>query len=310
MNRTARRGATALLAATVLTTPATARADEAGDRSAGTASAAVLRAGLDVSLLDGGVRLPLTASLNEVSAPDGGGSADDTLLTATLEGVEDGQPFDLLRADVASASATTGADGAFAETSLAGARVHLPGLPLLSLIEVDAVSARASCPVGGEASAETVMPATATVLGRTAELTTEGTTEVSVPGVGDVTLALAQRESGDGTASASALDLNVAVDPLDLGVAEVTGTVTLAEAACTAPAPPGPRPQTGIENQPGERPEEGVGRPGDRPAEDVDLAETGGGSSTPYLVGGAAGLLAAGAATVLIARRRRAAAQG
>ncbi|ONK15262.1 SCO1860 family LAETG-anchored protein [Streptomyces sp. MP131-18] len=293
MNRSAcRRSAAALLAAAALTTPtATAHADDG--RSEGTANAAVLRAGLDVSLLDGEVRVPLAAALNEVSAPEGGGSADDTVLTASLEGVDGGQPFELLRADVASATATTGADGAFAETSLTGARVHVPGLPLLSVIELEAVSARAACPVGEEPAAETEMPATATVLGREAALTAEGTTNVSVPGVGDVGLGLSTRETGEGTAAASALDLTVHVNPLDLNVAEVTGTVTLAEVSCAAPAAEeGPRAQTVTEEQPA----------------DADLAETGGSSSTPYVVGGAAGLLVAGAATVLVARRRRAAA--
>ncbi|MDT0344848.1 SCO1860 family LAETG-anchored protein [Streptomyces litchfieldiae] len=294
-NPACRRSAAALLAATALLAPAVpAAADEGGSGGEGTASAAVLRAGLDVSLLNDGVRLPLAASLNEVTAPAGGGSADETLLTATLDGVDEGRPFEMLSAEVASATATTDAGGATAEASLANARVHLPGLPLLSLIELDAVSARATCVPGEEPTAETVMPAAITALGQEVDLTSAGTTTLTAPGVGEVVLELSSQETGDGTAAATALELSVSVNPLDLNVAEVTGTVTLASASCGTPAggadeeaPAGTRPQTS--------------------GEEPDLAETGGGSSTPYVVGGGLGLLMAGAAAVLVARRRAAA---
>src|SRR5882672_9839933 len=72
----------------------------------GRASAVVLRTGLDVSLLNKTVNVPLTVSLNAVQAPQ---SAEKTALTAQLDGVDGGQPFSVLRADVASAKATVSA---------------------------------------------------------------------------------------------------------------------------------------------------------------------------------------------------------
>ena len=69
----------------------------------GRASASVLRTDLDVSLLNKSVQVPLSVSLNEVEAPD---SARQTALTATLDGVDRGKPFSVLRAEVADAVAT------------------------------------------------------------------------------------------------------------------------------------------------------------------------------------------------------------
>jgi hypothetical protein len=63
-----------------------------------------------------------------------------------------------------------------------------------------------------------------------------GPTEVKVPGVGEVRLDLAQRETTSRTAAATALELTVSINPLNLNVADVTGTVTLAKATCETPA--------------------------------------------------------------------------
>lgn len=65
----------------------------------GRASAVVLRTGLDVSLLNKTVNVPLAVSLNEVQAPR---SAERTALSARLDGVDGGRPFSVLAADVAS----------------------------------------------------------------------------------------------------------------------------------------------------------------------------------------------------------------
>ena len=301
-------GCGALLAAAG---PAVADEGSAGETS-GTAGAAVLRTALDVSLLDGTVGLPLSLTLNEVDAPAeapadapaDGSAADETLLTATLDGVADGRPFDVLRAEVASAEAAVEETAATADSELAGARVHLPGLGALSLIELSAVHARAHCAVGEQPVAETTVPATATVLGQDVTLDSTGRTEVDVPGVGQVSLTLGQRAVTDASAAATALELAVDINPLDLDVATVTGSVTLVEAACTTPAaapapeeeqpapPAGPEPQSWSE--------------GERPA---DLARTGGSSATPYVVGGALALLGLGAGTVFVARRRAAGAR-
>ncbi|WP_062211032.1 SCO1860 family LAETG-anchored protein [Streptomyces sp. NBRC 109706] len=278
-----------------------ASADEGADQErSGSASATVLRTALEVSLLNGGVSLPLTVVLNEVDATTDGEHADETLLTATLDGVDDGQPFEVLRAEVAGSTAEVADTAAHAESSLTDAAVQLPGLSALPLVELDVISARAHCAVGEEPVAETTMPAAVSVLGQEVALTSEGRTEVDVPGVGQVTLTLSERRTDATSAAATALDLNVEVNPLDLNVATVTGQVTLAEAACVTPvaeetaeepAPEGPEPQSWDER--------------DEPT--TDLAQTGGGSHTPYVIGGAAVLLALGAGTVLVARRRTAA---
>ncbi|MEV4919592.1 SCO1860 family LAETG-anchored protein [Streptomyces tirandamycinicus] len=292
------RRATAVAAAAALAVgpvalAAPARATGGGD---GRASAVVLRTGLDVSLLDKSVRVPLKASLNEVQAP---ASAERTALTVQLEGVDQGRPFSVLQAEVAAAEATADRDGAAARAELAGARVHIPGLPLLPLVEVGQVTSEAVCEAGKKPVARAHVPGSVTVLGRKTTLTAGGTTAVAVPGVGVVTLGLSRTATASGTAAATALELDVSVNPLKLNVAEVDGTLTLAEATCATPAgepvaepsvktaPPDVRPQTGGE----------AAEPSD------DLAATGGDTSTPWFAAGSVVLLAAGAAAVALSRR-------
>ncbi|MGW4227288.1 SCO1860 family LAETG-anchored protein [Streptomyces bauhiniae] len=278
----------------------------------GHASAAVLRAGLDVSLLHRTADVPLTLSLNEVQAP---GDADRTALSARLDGVNQGRPFSVLRADVASARATATDERAEGSVRLADARLHVPGLPLLSLIEVGTVTARATCAAGEEPEAEANVLGAVTVLGKRTTLTAGGPTEVRVPGVGEVRLDLAEHRTTSSTAAATALRLKVSVNPLRLNVAEVTGTVTLAEASCEAPA--------GEESAPSKAPESAEPaasqsaapepeKSSEAPAPRVEpqgtqsnLAETGGSSATPYIAGGALALLLLGGGAVTVARRRR-----
>ncbi|MFD5572174.1 SCO1860 family LAETG-anchored protein [Streptomyces cadmiisoli] len=262
----------------------------------GRASAVVLRTGLDVSLLDKTVTVPLAVSLNEVRAPR---SAEQTALTARLDGVDGGEPFTVLRAEVARAAATVTADKAEGTTRLAGARLHVPGLPLLSLIEVESVTSTATCEAGRAPVADSRVIGTVTVLGKRVTLTAGGPTDVKVPGVGEVRLDLSERQTTSRTAAATALRLTVSVDPLDLNVAEVQGTVTLAEATCEAPA---------AAEEPAESPAAGSGpvsevRPQGAPAQ-ADLARTGGGTATPYIAGGALALVAAGGGALVLARRR------
>ncbi|MEU0743226.1 SCO1860 family LAETG-anchored protein [Streptomyces sp. NPDC006134] len=292
--------------------PAHATGDE------GRASAAVLRTALDVSLLHKTVQVPLTVSLNEVRAPH---SARKTALTARLDGVDGGKPFSVLRAEVADATATVTAEKAEGRTELAHARVHLPGLPLLSLVEAEKVTSRATCEAGKPPVADAHLPGAVTVLGKKVTLTTGGTTRVRVPGVGEVRLDLAERKTTSRTAAATALELTVSVDPLKLNVAEVEGTVTLATAACETPSAPAEPPAAseapagpaeppaaseapaGQPSAPATEPASGL-RPQGAPAE-AGLAETGGGSATPYVAGGALALLVAGGGAVTLARRRR-----
>ncbi|MFE0178321.1 SCO1860 family LAETG-anchored protein [Streptomyces sp. NPDC059002] len=275
---------------------------DGGDRG-GRADAVVLRTGLDVSLLNKTLNVPLKVSLNEVQAP---ASAEKTALTAQLDGVDGGQPFSVLRADVATARATVKGDTAEGYSNIARAKVHLPGLPLLSLIEVDQITSKAVCEAGKRPVASANLLGGVTVLGKKVTLTTGGTTEVKVPGVGEVRLDLSRTRTTSRTAAASALRLKVSVNPLKLNVAEVEGVVTLAGAGCSAPASASAPEPEGKQAQ-GE-PEKPVSAPkaAEGPeASEANLAETGGNSTTPYVAGGAVALLAVGAGVLTLARRSR-----
>ncbi|MFJ2772945.1 SCO1860 family LAETG-anchored protein [Streptomyces sp. NPDC087300] len=275
-----------------------AQATGGGDGArGGHANAVVLRTGLDVSLLNKTVNVPLKVALNEVQAP---ASAEKTALTARLDGVEGGQPFSVLRADVATARATVKGARAEGYSNVARAKVHVPGLPLLSLIEVDQVTSKAVCEAGKRPVAEANLLGGVTVLGKRITLTASGPTEVKVPGVGEVRLDLSKTNTTSRTAAATALQLKVSVNPLKLNVAEVEGTVTLAGAGCESPTAP-PREETGTEPQGSAEPVESK----TAPKEEANLAETGGNSMTPYVAGGAVALLTAGAGAVTLARRRR-----
>ncbi|MFJ7072340.1 SCO1860 family LAETG-anchored protein [Streptomyces sp. NPDC098781] len=283
--------ATALTAAPValgVASPAHATGDE------GRASAVVLRTGLDVSLLNKTVNVPLAVSLNEVQAPQ---SAEKATLTAQLNGVDGGEPFSVLNAEVAQSKATVEDGKAEGYTHLAHAKVHVPGLPLLSLIEVGQVTSKATCEAGKEPTATSNLLGDVTVLGKKVTLTAGGTTNVEVPGVGEVRLDYSKTEQTSRTAAASALELKVSVNPLKLNVAEVEGTLTLAKATCETPA------EAAQEPEPSTDPVGDV-KPQGEPA-DEGLAETGGNSMTPYIAGGAVVLLLAGGGAVALARRGR-----
>lgn len=313
--------------ATTATTPAT------GPDGGGKASAVVLRTALDVSLLNKSVDVPLNATLNEVKAP---ASAEKTALTVKLDGVERGRAVRVLRADAATAEATVDEHRAQGYTNLVKARVHVPGLPLLSLIEVEKVTSKALCETGKKPVAESNVLGHVSVLGKKVTLTAGGTTRVAVPKVGEVTLDLSKTVTTSRTAAATALQLRVSVNPLDLNVADVKGEVTLAEATCETPkgadgpgtgsdggtnggtdeggsgdggtdaggsgdqgttgADAGDKGDGGVKAQTGSDPARG--------AAEENLAETGGSSTTPYIAGGAALLLAAGAGATILARRR------
>ncbi|MGW0211944.1 SCO1860 family LAETG-anchored protein [Streptomyces sp. NPDC003233] len=290
----ARRLAAAATVTALAAAPAVLGASAAhatGDH--GRASAVVLRTGLDVSLLNKTVDVPLAVSLNEVQAPQ---SADRTALSARLDGVADGRPFTVLGADVASAKATVTARRAEGSVRLVDAKLHVPGLPLLSLIEVGTVTAKATCEAGKAPVADANVLGSVTVLGKRVTLTAGGPSEVKVPGVGEVRLDLAQRHTTTRTAAATALELKVSVNPLKLNVADVEGTVTLAKATCESPTvPPSGHPV------PSHDPAAGVKPQGAR----QDLAETGGSSATPYIAGGALALVLLGGGAVTVARRRK-----
>lgn len=299
----AHRGAVFVAAAALTAGPvllaAPARATEG--QGEGRATAVVLRTGLDVSLLNKTVEVPLRAALNEVRAS---ASADRTTLSVQLDGVDQGKPFTVLRADVATAKTTTDAHKAEGYTNLAHAKVHVPGLPLLPLIEIQEVTSKAVCEAGRRPVAESELLGRVTVLGKRVTLSAGGPTHVEVPGVGTVTLDLSKTHTTSRTAAAVALQLRVSVNPLKLNVAEVEGSVTLAEATCESPKAPAatatPEPEKSAPAKADQKPQTVP-----EPVEE-NLAETGGNSMTPYLAGGAAALLAVGGGALLLARAARA----
>ncbi|CAL9611411.1 SCO1860 family LAETG-anchored protein [Streptomyces sp. enrichment culture] len=292
----ARRPAALVTAAVLTAAPVVLGAGTAHATTGhGRASAVVLRTGLDVSLLNRTVNVPLTVSFNEVRAPR---SADRTALSVRLDGVDGGKPFTVLGADVAESKATVTARRAEGSVRVAHARLHVPGLPLLSVIEADAVTAKATCAAGEAPTATANVLGAVTVLGKRVTLTAGAPVEVKVPGVGEVRLDLSRHTTTTRTAAATALGLNVSVNPLKLNVAEVEGTVTLAEATCESPtAPPTAKPVPSHDPVAGPRPQ-------GAPAE-ASLAETGGSPATPYIAGGALALLLAGGGALTLARRRK-----
>ncbi|MGW0936275.1 SCO1860 family LAETG-anchored protein [Streptomyces sp. NPDC002666] len=198
----------------------------------GKASAVVLRTALDVSLLNKTIDVPLKATLNEVQAPR---SAEKTALSVKLDGAEHGAPVKVLRAEVATAKATVGKHRAEGYSNVVKAKLHVPGLPLLSLVEVEQVTSKAVCEVGHKPVAESNVLGHVRVLGKRVTLTAGGTTRIAVKGVGEVTLDLSKTSTTSRTAAAVALQLKVSVNPLNLNVADVKGEVTLAEATCETP---------------------------------------------------------------------------
>jgi LPXTG-motif cell wall-anchored protein len=218
-----------LLAAAALVGVTAAPANAAGD--AGSASAAVLRASLEVSLLKGGAAVPLKTELNAVRAPE---SADETLLEARVDGVHGGKPFTMLGAKAATSRATVEKGKAEGHSNLAEAKVYVPGL-LRPLVRTELVTSHAVCEAGAQPTAESEIPGTVTVLGKKVEVKADGTTTVEAEGLGTVRLKLAETVTTTRTAAATALALDIALNPADLNVAEVKGRVTLVEAACETP---------------------------------------------------------------------------
>lgn len=267
----------------------------------GKAGAVVLRADLDVALLNT-AHVPLKTELNEVSAPE---TAAKTALTVTLDGVEGGNAISVLRADVANSKATADDRRAEAEANLVNAKVHVPGLPLLSLIQVEKVSSKAVCEAGRNPEASANALGAVTVFGKKVTLSVGGPTKVEVPKVGTVTLELSGTRTTSATAAAAALRLKVSVNPLDLNVAQVDGEIVLAEAHCETPKAPGPDPaaKSDVKPQAVAPAAAGTAAPA---ASRANLAETGGGFLTPYAVGGGVLLLGAGAGALVVARRGRA----
>jgi hypothetical protein len=289
-----------LLAGSALAAEATAV--PANDSSRGSATAVAFRAALDVSRAGSAGTMPLRATLNEVQAP---GTAEKKTLDVTVDQVNRDRPVRLLQADAVRAKADV-ADGRAEGTShLVRARVHVPGLPALPLVEVAEVTATATCAAGQKPVAESQVLGPVTTLGKRVPLEAGGTATVEAPGVGTIRLSLSQRETTSETAAATSLRLQVSVDPLRLGVEKVEGTVTLAQATCRSPqqAAESPAPSA----TPSAQAPSGRSAPRAQsvaPSQDTGLAETGGSLMTPYLLAGGAVLVTVGATAAALAGRR------
>ncbi|WP_055591013.1 SCO1860 family LAETG-anchored protein [Peterkaempfera griseoplana] len=319
-----RPGAVAVAAAGLVVAGLPAAAQAAGPAHAagsGRATATAAEVRLDVGLLNRTVDVPVDVSLNKVSAPGQGGG---TMLTARVDGVAQGAPITLVKAQLGTARATVDRKGARASVRLVGADVHVPGLPLTALLGLEAVTAAVDCPVDGRPTAEADVLGTLRVLGRRVTLTAAGPTRVAVPGVGVVSAELSRRAVTSTTAAATALELDVTVNPLKLNVARVAGRVTVASVSCvrpgaadtstttTAPSAQPPATASAPATAPSSAAPSGSAAPSASASAapnaprttDADLAETGG-SVSPLLLGGAAVLVVVGAGALLVVRRRR-----
>jgi LPXTG-motif cell wall-anchored protein len=211
--------------------PAHATSSGDGSGAAGKATAVAARADLDVSVADGG-NVSVETALNEVSAP---GEAEETLLTAKVNGAHGDRAVTLVKAKVAHAAAKADARRSVGRTKLVGVRAYAPGLPTNPLLSADLLKAGASCVAGEKPVAKAALADRVTVLGQPVTINAPGSQQVEVPGVGTVKLELEHRTTTDSTAAATALRLKYSVNPGSLGVVKTTGEIVLAEATCTTP---------------------------------------------------------------------------
>ncbi|MDH6134399.1 hypothetical protein P3T37_003802 [Kitasatospora sp. MAA4] len=306
--------ATALLA---LPAPASAAPDR------GQAAAVTAELALNVSLLNSAVQVPVDIALNKVQSP---AEHSGSMLTANVDGVDQQGPVTLVKADIGKSVTHVDAQGAAASVQLVNADVHAPGLPLSTLLGLQALSSEVSCPVDGPPTAKVTAPAKLTVLGKSVTLSLYGSTHVAVPGIGSVDISYSPHTTTSTTAAAAALVVNVALNPLQLNVAKVDGTITIASVSCVKPggtgAPTGgaSAPTSGSASAPAapavaavadtstsaSAPASASASPA-KASTGQSLAFTGS-SGTGTIAGGAAALLAAGGGALWLTRRRRSAA--
>ncbi|MEU9043962.1 MULTISPECIES: SCO1860 family LAETG-anchored protein [unclassified Kitasatospora] len=285
--------------------------------SPGKARAVTAELALDVKLLNNAVDVPVNIALNKVESP---AQRDGSVLTATVDGVDQQGPVTLVKADVGKSVTRVDAKGAAASVKLVNADVHAPGLPATALLGLEAMSAEVTCPVDGPPTADVVAPAKLTVLGKPVTVGLYGPTRVDVPLIGSVSVEFSKKTTTTTTAAASALEVQVEVNPLNLNVAKVTGKVTVASVGCEKPTAPSAGPSAvNTPNAPSTAPtaqpvadattsRAAVPQAGAvRSAQPERLATTGGSSATGPLAAGAAALVAGGAAALWATRRRRAA---
>ncbi len=293
------------LVGSVLALPLPAFAADGGaPAKPGKAKAVTAELSLNVELLNT-VKVPVEVSLNKVESP---AQRDGAVLTATVDGVDGGRPVNLVKAQVGKSVTKVDDKQATASVQLVGAAVHAPGLPLTTLIGLEAMSAEVTCPANGQPTAKVTAPAKLTVLGQSVTVGLNSPTHVDVPAIGSVDVEFSKKTVTSSTAAASALEVQVAVNPLNLNVAKVNGKVTVASVSCekpvpaavpaaaTSPAPSGPAGSASPTAQNRTAPKESG----------EELAYTGSSGSTALAAGGFTLLLAGGAA-VWMTRRRRAA---
>ncbi|WP_282202842.1 SCO1860 family LAETG-anchored protein [Kitasatospora fiedleri] len=303
--------AASVLAATALAvalpSPAAFAADAGGTSAEpGKASAVTAQLDLDVTLLNT-VNVPVDVALNRVESP---AQRDGAVLTATVDGVDGGRPVTLVKAEVGKSVTKVDDRLAAASVKLVNADLHVPGLPLTTLLGLEAMSAEANCPVDGQPTAHVIAPAKLTVLGKSVTVGLNSPTHVDVPAIGSVDVEFAKKTVTSNAAAAAALEVKVALNPLNLNVAKVNGTVTVASVSCRKPVA-AVVPAAAV-SSPAASPSKAPAAPASAQNRAVpeaakeELAYTGSSGSTVLAAGGGT-LLVAGAAAVWMTRRRRAA---
>ncbi|MEV4560150.1 SCO1860 family LAETG-anchored protein [Kitasatospora sp. NPDC049285] len=305
-SRSLRSAAAVALAASALAVALplpTARAADGGTPARpGKAKAVTAELDLDVTLLNA-VDVPVNVALNKVESP---AQRDAAMLTATVDGVDQGRPVNLVKAQVGKSVTRADERQATASVQLVGADLHVPGLPLTTLLGLEAMSAEATCPVDGQPTAEVTAPARLTVLGRSVAVGLNSPTHVEVPAIGTVDVEFSKKTVTTTTAAASALEVKVSINPLNLNVAKVNGTLTVASVSCEKPvAAVGPAAAVSSA-PPSSAPATAQGRALPKAATEESLAYTGSSGTTALAAGGVT-LLVAGGAAVWMTRRRRAA---
>jgi hypothetical protein len=297
--------------------------------STGKATAVAARADLGVSV-EGVGSVPVKKALGDLSAP---GDAQQTLLTAEVNGANKGQPTTLVKAEVAHSSVKADAHRSVGDVKLVGVRAYAPGLPANPLLSAGLLKATALCETGKKPTAKAALADNVTVLGKPVPVNGPGDQHVEVPGVGTVDLVLEDATTTDSTGTATALRLKYTVTPAKLGVAKASGEIVLAEATCAMPDASGAAHDgANGDGSNGDGSDSGVaeggspdGRSADESAgskgaedadsagtqvstqtgeDDVSLAETGGNSATPFIAGAGGTLLFGGAAAMYLIRRR------
>ncbi|MFJ5925279.1 SCO1860 family LAETG-anchored protein [Kitasatospora sp. NPDC092948] len=268
----------------------------------GKASAVTAELALDVTLLNA-VKVPVDVALNKVESP---AQRNGAMLTATVDGVANGQPVTLVKAQVGKSVTKVDDQQATASVQLVGADVHVPGLPLTTLLGLDAMSTEVNCPVDGQPTAKVTAPVKLTVLGKSVTVGLNSPTHVDVPAVGTVDLEFSKKTVTSSTAAASALEVQVSINPLNLNVAKVDGKVTVAAVSCekpvaaVLPAASSPAPSPSDSASPTAQNRTAPKESGE------ELAFTGSTGTTALAAGGFT-LVVAGGAAVWMTRRRRAA---